>query len=125
VERLDSFFSLEEVYIDSSSTVQKLASLEVRNIGSVQTGVRPLNYRLVLQATALGRVGMDTQNSLPWRVFLGQQVFRDTDMSVVLIDTNVSGNTTAFWAGGYVWGPRSASAKNGGIQRPAQGQFAL
>lgn len=124
VERLDHYFSLEEYWVDSSATSATTYSLQARNFGSVQTGVRGVNLRVRLEGnSAAVRVGMDMEEPLKLPIFLGQQVSRSTLLEIVTILPNVDLQTDNIWLGGYDWGPRSPSAPDGGISRPNPGLF--
>jgi len=124
VERLDRMYSLEEVHIHSTSSTGHLGLLQARNFGSVKTGVRQFSVRVLTQTTEAGTPGTSPEDAeTAAKTFLGQQVFRTTPLEVVYILDNEDGITTTVWLGGYVWGPRSASAKNGGPLRPNPGHF--
>lgn len=121
-ERLDNYFSLEEMYIRTSSNVAGDFVFESRNFGSVRTGIRPMVIKISLEATEAPSAAEVTPR-ITFPKFLGQMVFRGTLLELVWITNNVDGEVTTIWAGGYAWGPRSASAPNGGIVRPDPGLF--
>lgn len=123
VERLDSFFSLEEMYMDLSINATIIILFETRNFGSIKTGIRPVSMAVNNANTTGTRSGMSVNGKQFLPAFLGQQITKSTLMEIIWQYDNVLGDTGAFWAGGYVWGPRSASALNGGIVRPDRGVF--
>jgi len=122
--RLDRFFSMEELYLRTGSQVAETVLMETRNFGSVRTGTRLVSTALSLVVTEGVSAGFNVismRDSVP--VFLGQQVNTGNLMEIIWQWDNVDTITMTIWAGGYVWGPRSASAKNGGIVRPSPGLF--
>lgn len=126
VERLDNFFSLEEIYVDVRQALAVNVAVEARNFGSVKTGVRVAGWLLRVDTTQAGGAKMNSRDStgiVP--AFLGQQVFRSTPLELFMTYLNVDTIVSVIWVGGYVWGPRSASAKNGGILRPPSGLFSV
>ena len=122
-QRLDNYFSLEEIHMRTSGGDES-PLFQSRNFGAFRIGVRFVSVRLPLVGTDTGTSAenpLDTRALLP--VFLGQQIFTGTAMEVVLQVDNVNGVVHDLWCGGYVWGPRSASARNGGLMRPPAGIF--
>lgn len=124
--RLDQHFSLEEFWYDDPATgVAITVKLETRNFGSVQTGIRniDISFNTALNSAGVG-LGMNLDRGPVLKpIFLGQQVSEGTPLEIVTIYPVVDGDTVNIWAGGYVWGPRSVSAPDGGIIRPVQGLF--
>lgn len=123
-ERLDLYFSLEEIYVRNSSAATATVMLfETRNFGSFKTGIRFVSLILDVILTDAGVAqSARTKSAIP-PIFMGQQVFTGTAQEIVLVEDNVNGQLTDLWAGGYVWGPRSASAPDGGLLRPNPGLF--
>lgn len=123
VERLDSFYSLEELWMSLTETTAVVVRFQTRNFGSIQTGIRPISTGINNAVTQGPGVGMSTNGNLFLPAFLGQQVTKSTLLEMVFDYNNVLNDVGVFWAGGYTWGPRSASAPNGGIVRPNPGLF--
>lgn len=121
--RLDSYFSLEEIYLDTDDAIAQQPNFQSRNLGSFKTGLRDVTMRLDNIASEGPTVAMSTgvMNMLP--IFLGQQVLTGSLTELLVILDNTTGITMTVWMGGYVWGPRSPSAPNGGLIRPAPGLF--
>ncbi len=122
-ERLDNYFSLEELFVSTNGSLEG-PRFETRNFGAFKVGVRDVAYALNFAATDTGEAGADPQIRI-WPLFMGQQVFTGTVLEIVTLRDNVTTVIHDMWAGGYVWGPRSASAKNGGLQRPPSGLFSV
>lgn len=120
--RLDNFYSLEECWLRKAGSAE-VPLLDIRNFGSTKTGIKFNTLRLQLFAGDNGILGQDTNRLVP-SMFLGQQVVTSTPSEIVVQVDNVNGVVFDVWMGGYAWGPRSASAKNGGLQRPIGGIFA-
>lgn len=121
-ERLDEAFSLEELYLASTSGVADDVLVEVRNLGSFKGGVRPISFVQGMPLSEAPNVGLNPQSRIT-PMWLGEQVLTTTESSVVVIKNNIDTVILTIWAGGYVWGPRSKSAPDGGYQRPREGVF--
>ena len=125
-ERLDNYYSLEELYMRKGGAENEGPLFETRNFGSFKVGVRFVAAGLSFLTVDTAGTAIDpTEVRALLPLFMGQQIFTGTSLEIVVIIDNVSGNLFDLWAGGYVWGPRSASAKNGGLQRPASGLFSV
>ena len=124
-QRLDSYYSLEELYQRTNGLTES-PRFESRNFGAFKIGVRFATFRAILNNTdGSGAAPNPTENRGILPLFLGQQIFTGTAMELVMIFDNVDTILYDLWMGGYVWGPRSASAKDGGLLRPPSGIFSV
>lgn len=123
-ERLDQQYSLEEIWLENGGAIQATFVLQTRNFGSVVTGTRPITLpiRTIGASITIGAPQLPELGQL-LPIFLGQQVFRSTALEIVVLLDNIEDEVSSIWLGGYSWGPRSVSAKNGGLVRPNPGLF--
>lgn len=126
--RVPLFYSLEEVWILDTDETALVVTLQTNNLGSARTGPRPivLGFNIVQMAGAVGLSAQEADGLLkPGGLFLGSQRDNLTVTSLQWSIANRDGELFQMFAGGYVWGPRSRSAGNGGLQRPPNGLYGV
>lgn len=125
-ERVPLFYSLEELYMFDTDAVSKDVGFIPNNLGSARIGSRIARMVFSLQGeVSTGLALLAGQNTLArGGMFLGSQRDKLETTTLQWTTTNVDMALFAVWAGGYVWGQRSRSARNGGLLRPPNGLFA-